>query len=672
MLNRFLILFVLAATFAFAQNSQAIAQNSQAVRLKQAQEYANQEKYKEALDEYKAVLSADKSNAEAYLGAGDVRYKMKDYKPALDNFQLALRYNPKLTKAIEGEAQAYEALNQKDNAVASWRALAEKGTAEQKIKAQSRIGVLLGTNATDATSAASAASAAPAAPAQEPKAAATTPAPAAAGGKYTYDSPEFKAGLAAYDKKNWGESLKYWREVLKKEPNNPGAYYYAGICRFSMNDLDNAIINFNKGFDYPDKGFNSNYYLGRIYEQKGDNTKAISYYNKYLQLTTSAEGKTEAKGRIARLSAAPAAASSSSGTAGSSSSGEAQTEKSSDSYACNSLESCVKMEEKRKQDSVAAYLESLKNKPLTIGPEKIAATEYGGSFAFASTTEAGSAELQKAFNLIQKKSYQSAIDALQTVRQKFPGTPNSMAAAYNLLSLYQYLELHDKVVALGNSILQEPVPEPYKSAISYMLAASQVKKAEYQNGYNILLEVKEDQKLGPTHGQKLALEAEIAAQYKPDQGSPEILKKAIEAEPSKNKKNELRLKLADLYTKLQDMPSAMQAYKDIAEDCPPSTTDPCYKAVYELGDRSFLAQNWPMALEYYNKAIQQYNKDEVLVPWALFQIGNVFRKQGNYKEAVRSYDRLINEYGGTYWAEQAKLYKEDSIWQESNKGILKK
>ncbi len=644
MLNRFLILFVLAVPLAFAQNSQTI-------RLKQANEYANQEKYKEALDEYKAVLSADKGNADAYLGAGDVRYKTKDYKLALDNFQLALKYNPKLTKAMEGEAQAYEALNQKDNAIASWRVLAEKGTAEQKTKALSRIGALLGTNTTPVT------------PAQQPKAAPATT-PAATSGKYTYDSPEFKAGLAAYDKKNWGESLKHWREVLKKEPNNPGAYYYAGVCRFNMNELDNAVINFNKSFDYPDKGFNANYYLGRVYEQKGDNAKAISYYNKYLQLTTSAEGKTDVKNRIAKLGAAPVASSSSAASAAASSS--------SDSYACNSLESCQKMEEKRKQDSVAAYLETLKNKPLAIGPEKIAATEYGGSFAFASTTEAGSADLQKAFNLIQKKSFQSAIDALQTVRQKFPGTPNSMAAAYNLLSLYQYLELHDKVIALGNSILQEPVPEPYKSAISYMLAASQVKKAEYQNGYNTLSDVKEDQKLGPTHGQKLALEAEIAAQYKPDQGSPEILKKAIEAEPNKAKKNELRLKLADLYTKLQDMPSAMQAYKDIAQDCPPNTTDPCYKAVYELGDRSFLAQNWPMALEYYNKAVQQYNKDELLVSWALFQIGNVFRKQGNYKEAVRSYDRLINEYSGTYWAEQAKLYKEDAIWQESNQGVLKK
>jgi len=649
MLNRFLVLFVLTASI-------AIAQNSQSVRLKQAQEYANQEKYKEALDEYKAVLSADKGNAEAYLGAGDVRYKTKEYKLALDNFQLALKYNPKLTKAMEGEAQAYEALNQKENAVASWRALAEKGTPEQKMKALSRIGTLLGTNT---------------APAAQP---AKEPAPAASG-KYTYDSPEFKAGLAAYEKKNWAESLKHWREVLKKEPNNPGAYYYAGVCRFNMNDFDNAAINFNKSFDYPDKGYNANYYLGRIYEQKGDNAKAISYYNKYLPLTTSAEGKTEVKGRIAKLNAAPATPATSATSAASGTSSAVVSSSSgalTDPYACNSLESCQKMDEKRKQDSIAAYLESLKNKPLTIGPEKIAATEYGGSFAFASTTEAGSADLQKSFNLIQKKSYQSAIDALQTVRQKFPGTPNSTAAAYNLLSLYQYLELHDKVISLGNSILQEPLPEPYKSAISYMLAASQVKKAEYQNGYNTLSDVKEDQKLGPTHGQKLALEAEIAAQYKPDQGSPEILKKAIEAESNKAKKNELRLKLADLYTKLQDMPSAMQAYKDIAEDCPPNTTDPCYKAVYELGDRSFLSQNWPMALEYYNKAIQQYNKDEMLVSWALFQIGNVFRKQGNYKEAVRSYDRLISEYSGTYWAEQAKLYKEDAIWQESNQGVLKK
>ncbi|MCL2282489.1 MAG: tetratricopeptide repeat protein [Fibromonadales bacterium] len=643
MLKKISILFVFMAAFAFAQSSQA-------VRLKQAQEYASQGKYKEALDEYKAVLSADRGNAEAYLGAGNVRYKMKDYKLALDNFQLAQKYNPKLTKATEGEAEAYEALNQKDNAVAKWRILAESGTPEQKTKALSRIGVLLGTSGVPA----------PEKPIEKPI--------EKSDGKYNYDSPEFKAGLAANDKKNCTEALKQWKAVLSKEPGNPGAYYYAGVCRFNMNDFDNAAINFNKSFDYPEKGFNANYYLGRIHEQKGENAKAISYYNKYLLKTTSAEGKAEVKGRIARLSASPATPVT---PAAASSSGAATPSSSSADYTCNSLESCQKMEEKRKQDSIAAYLETLKNRPLNIGPEKVVATEYGGNFAFASTTEAGSADMQKAFNLVQKKSFQSAIEALQTVRQKFPGTPNSMAAAYNLLSLYQYLELHDKVIAFGNSVLQEPVPEPYKSAISYMLAASQVKKAQYQEGYNTLSEVKEDQKLGPTRGQKLALEAEIAAQYKPDQGSPEILKKAIDAEPSKAKKNELRLKLADLYVKLQDSPAAIQVFKDITEDCPPNTADPCQKAYNELGDRSFLAQNWPMALEYYNKAVER-QKDPLHISWALFQIGNVFRKQGNYKEAVRFYDRLIKEYAGTYWADQAKLYKDDAIWQESNKGVLKK
>jgi len=662
MFNRFLILAVFVAGFAFAQNSQS-------VRLKQAQDFADRGKYKEALDEYKAVLSADKNNAEAYLGAGNVRFKMKDYKLAIDNFQLAQKYNPKLTKAIEAEAEAYEALGQKDNAIARWRVLAESGAIEQKTKALSRIGALLGTTTATTTATAT----------QNPVAVAEQPSttPKVSDSKYTYDSPEFKAGLAAFDKKQWAESAKSWREVLKKEPGNPGAYYYAGVCRFNMGELDNAVINFNKSFEYPEKGFNANYYLGRIYEQKGDKAKAISYYNKYMQLTANVQGKAEVRIRIARLGEVPANASNNATSAAADGSSSSASEpqaisSSSNPYACNSLESCIKMEEKRKQDSVAAYLESLKNKPLTIGPEKIAVTEYGGNFAFASTTEVGSADLQKAFALIQKKSFQSAIDALQTTRQKFPGTPNAIAAAYNLLVLYQYLELHDKVIALGNSVLQEPVPEPYKSAIFYMLAVSHVKKTEYQNGYNTLSNVKEDQKLGPTLGQKLALEAEIATQYKPDQGSPEILKKAIEAEPSKSKKNELRLKLADLYgSKLQDQPSAIQVYKDIVEDCPPNTSDPCRKAIYELGDRSFLLQNWPMALEYYNKAIEQY-KDPALVPWALFQIGNVFRKQGNYKEAVRSYERLIKEYSGTYWADQAELYKKDAIWQERNQGVLKK
>jgi len=656
MFKHFLTVVAFVGVFAFAQDPQS-------VRLKQAGELANQGRHKEALDEYKAVLSIDKSNAEAYLGAGDARFKMKDYKIALDNFQLAQKYNPKLTKAIEGEAESYEALSQKENALARWRVLAETGTPEQKTKAQTRIGILLGTSANVQI---------PKVPPPASSPSANLSSTSVAGkSKYTYDSPEFKAGLAAFDKKNWAESAKSWGEVLKKEPGNPGAYYYAGVCRFNLGEMDKAIINFNKSFDYPEKGYNSYYYLGRVYEQKGDKAKAIGYYNKYLQLTPSADGKTEVKGRIAALNSGVAVAAKDSTAGGSSPSSGSQDAKSSASYACNSLESCLKMEEKRKQDSVAAYLESLRNKPLTIGPEKVAATEYGGSFAFASITEAGSADLQKAFNLIQKKSFQSAIDALQTTRQKFPGTPNSMAAAYNLLSLYQYLELHDKVIALGNSVLQEPVPEPYKSAVLYMLAFSQVKKEQYQTGDNSLSDVLEDQKLGPTLGQKLALKAEIAAKYKPDQGSPDILKKAIDAETDNAKKNELRLKLADLYLKLQDTPSAIQTYKDIAEGCPANTAQPCRKAIYELGNISFIAQNWPMALEYYNKAIDS-NKDPELVSWALFQIGNVFRKQNNYKEAVRYYDRLIKEHPGTYWADQAKLYKDDVIWHENNQGILKK
>ncbi|GHV11467.1 hypothetical protein AGMMS49938_02200 [Fibrobacterales bacterium] len=647
-------IFLIAFIFLFSTVS---AQNAQSARLVQAQNLASQGKNKEALDEYRAILAQDKNNAEAYIGAGQVRLKLKEYKLAIDNFQLAQKNNPKLTKAVEGEAEAQEGLGQKDKAVAAWRKLSEIGNKEQKDKAQDRIGVLLGTTKAPA-------------PATTP---APAPVPSVQKGKFSYDSPEFKAGLAATEQKKWNDALKNWREVLKKEPGNPGAFYYAGVARYSLNDPENAIINFNKSFDYPEKGFNANYYLGRIYEQKGDKQKAISYYKKYLELTQSPSGKQEVKDRIARLGGAGtevASGKSSSSTSGKSSE-SAAVNKSSNSYECNSLESCQKAEEKKKQDSIAAYLESLKNKPLTVGPEKIVATEYGQNFAFASTTEAGSADLQKSLNLIQKKSFQSAIDALQETRQKFPSTPNAMAAAYNLLSLYQYLELHDKVIALASSVLQEPIAEPYKSAIAYILATSQVKKTEFGEAYGTLDSVKTDGKLGPSDAQKKSLAAEIATQYKPDSGSPDILKKAIDAEPDKVKKNELRLKLAKLYLKLQDSPNAIQTYKDIVEDCPQNTNDPCRKAIYELGDLSFLSQNWAMALEYYNKAMEQ-QKDTVLVPWALFQIGNVFRKQGNYAESVRSYDKLIKNYSGNYWADQAKLYKDDAIWQESNQGVLKK
>ena len=127
---------------------------------------------------------------------------------------------------------------------------------------------------------------------------------------FTYDGPAFRRGLELVNQKKYAEAAAQWREVLQQQPGNPGAYYYAGVGRYELGELDKAAYNFKRAFDYPDKGFNAWYYLGRIAAKQGRTAEARANYEKYLSLTQSANGIAEVKGRLARLPQAekPAAA----------------------------------------------------------------------------------------------------------------------------------------------------------------------------------------------------------------------------------------------------------------------------------------------------------------------------------------------------------------------------
>lgn len=632
------------------------AEDLQSVRFKQAQTFEKEGKYQQALDEYKAVLLADPDNAKAYLGAGNSRYRMKNYDGALKNYQLASRKDAKLWAAVEGAANCYEVLGQKEKAVAEWRRMADQGPKDSRSKALGKIESLLGKEGSTAKSSPKTETVDKDTPADSKASAANKHDP------FQYDSPLFQKALALYQTGDFSKSLDVWKKVLDAQPGNPGAFYYAGVCRYNLGDADKAVYNLQKSFSYPDKGYNAHYYLGRIFEKKANVPKAREHYNKYLKESTSATGKTEVQKRLAALGDVPKA------NAKGKEMGVVQKSEPAEPE-LPTKESCNLADAKRVKDSIALALKALEPKPLTVGPEKMVALENGKSFAFAATGEAGGADLQKALNLIQGKSFNQAIDALKKIRQNFPNTPNSAAAAYNLASLYRYLGLGDNVLALAQTAMDEELPEPYLSAMRYQLAISLKDKADFAGALAALEQVQPDKELGPTTGQKLALASDIAALYKPGKETPELLRKAIAMEMDPAKKAERQLELAAMLLKQDDRAGATQIYKDMLDSCQASTMKQCRTAVFALGDMSYQSKNWPMAIEYYQKAADKF-RDKENTPWARYQIGNVFRQQKRFAEAVKAYDQLIKEFPGTYWTDQAKWNREDVIWQEKNQSIL--
>ena len=103
-------------------------------RVEQGARFEAKGQYEKALGEYRSMLAENKKNTEAYMLAGKVRMKMKDYKGALANFRLAYQYDPNLSEAYEGAAKAYEAMGQQANANAERAKI--KGAKTETAKAE--------------------------------------------------------------------------------------------------------------------------------------------------------------------------------------------------------------------------------------------------------------------------------------------------------------------------------------------------------------------------------------------------------------------------------------------------------------------------------------------------------------------------------------------------------
>ena len=242
-------------------------------RIEQGARFETKGQYDKALGEYRAMLAENKKNTEAYMAAGKVRMKMKDYKGAVANFRLAYGYDPSLTEAYEGAAKAYEAMGQQAKADAE----------RAKIK---------GAKAAPAASVPKAeAKAEPAKAAQPAPVAKAEPAKPAAPAKVEAPKVEPSPATAA-------------SEDPSKKPGDAGAYFYAGLTRYEMGEYDKAEFNLKKGLSYKERGNDANYYLAKINQKSKRTEQEKKYLAAYLKKAApDAKFRKAAEDRMAEINA---------------------------------------------------------------------------------------------------------------------------------------------------------------------------------------------------------------------------------------------------------------------------------------------------------------------------------------------------------------------------------
>lgn len=317
-------------------------------RMEQGAIFEAKGNYEMALGEYRAILAEQPRNADAYFAAAEVRVKMKDFSGALANYRLAYKFEPTMSAAYEGAAKVYEALGQ-------------RAKAEEERKKDPK------NNPAPAAEEVAAAQAAPAAPAAETKAVepqpapapAAEPAPVAAAPAPKVEEPApakvetpkpvetakvaeqvkpaeapkaapvaepakaepakadvalptdpFEKGKALFAQGKYSEAAPLWREVLRKQPGHAGAYFYAGLTRYEMGEMEKAEFNLKKGLEYKEEGNDANYFLAKIAQKSNKTDQEQKLLNAYLKKAApGAKYRKSAEERLAEIKAAKAEAS---------------------------------------------------------------------------------------------------------------------------------------------------------------------------------------------------------------------------------------------------------------------------------------------------------------------------------------------------------------------------
>ena len=269
-------------------------------RLEQGARFAAAGEYEKAIGEFNAILATDPNNAQAYFSAAEVRFKMKDYSRALANYRLAYRYAPQMSEAYEGAAKIYEALGNKRGAAeerakdpANQPPVVEVSSSAEELSSS----VVVSSSSVVVPSSSSAV--VPSSSSVAPVASSATVAESSS--KFSYNSPLFLKGVDLFKAKKYKEVASVWRDVLKQEPGHPGAYYYAGLVRYELGELDKAEYNLKRAFDFPELGAKAHYYLSLIYKKQNKKDLEIGELRLYLESMQGIDSKDPAYARLAEL-----------------------------------------------------------------------------------------------------------------------------------------------------------------------------------------------------------------------------------------------------------------------------------------------------------------------------------------------------------------------------------
>lgn len=609
-------------------------------------QYAKAGDYDMAIDEFRKVISVYPDHYNAYYDLAIIQKRQGDLSLAEYNLKNALKYNPGWKKPYLALADIYEARGDLDNGVKMLQKARRNSNEAEKLKITNRIDKLVGRQRAeartekDSTEKAATASNKGGKKGTTTKRGSTTKSPPkkVVVSKFAKEELEtavrlYRDGVRNGDDAKLKQALVHIRKALKYSPGYPAAYYYAAVIRRKFGQNEMARVNFENAVNDPELGYNAHFYLGKIYGEMKKWEKAIEHLRHYRDATNYDPGKREALAMI------------------------------------ENFQRQLDADRARKKVNVAEIAHKSITKEFNDLPESRNLSEIEIrldnllSMVVVDTLTGEGQDMLAAVRHFNNNEFDKSVEAFYKVLEKYS---RGTVAGYSIYNIgICRMKLHD----------WKGAAKMFRQYIDRFPEGKQAKNAQF-------------------------LEALAFHEMKNVSRAEKLLSKYIQENRGGDYTGKAYEKLGDLFLSQDDQSRAVDAYTD-AVKLAMNTDDKMY-ALYKLGSSLLQLKNGVQAVQRfeeliklgesqkklirvpdahyqmadhfykeraaekakatYEKAVYKY-PDYKDTPWGLFQLGNINKNAGNYKEAIALYDKVMVDYPDDYWQEQAKWKKKDAIWE---------
>ena len=431
------------------------------------------------------------------------------------------------------------------------------------------------------------------------------------------NDPVLKPVIEFYNNGLYGNALKAVRDILKNNPDHAGAYYYGGLIRYYNNEPEKALFNLKRGSAYAEKSYAAHFYLGLIYEEMGKKQDALREFGLVLSSSPDGPERTTAQQKVDAL---------------------------------------LKMGAKPATD--------LKE---PCSPFKFKTTGVF-SFIVEDTLSLTGRKMLGALDKFLDGRYDAALTDLKEIYRDNPKNSLTDNALYNIGLVYSAMRLWDEAVTYLDLVRQKFSNGDVAGHAEVLRGHVLVEKEALDNAvgvYEAFL-IK-----SPSTSYYAFINTElgnIAFLRNDSENALKYYLKALGKENNHGNKTDLYYKIGECYRR-QGSNRGIEYFVRAATDTA-SNIPAVMEACFRLGDYYYSVKNMEYALKYYKIAADRFPESKN-VAWSLYQMGNIYRNGRQYDKAIKTFDALINSFPDDYWALQAKWRRDDAIWENQYRDILK-